>query len=211
MSVQSDSRVYVWDPFVRLFHWSLVVAFTISYLTGEGPLGLHVWSGYAIAGLLVARLIWGFIGSKRARFADFVYRPRAIIGYLRDLVTFRSKRYLGHSPAGGAMVMTLLIVLAITGISGILTYGVNLGEGPAAALYQPAVELSAGTTPPATMHSEEHEHQRSPLGQSLHGIHEFAANLALAVIIVHVSAILLVSALYRENLVRAMLTGFKRA
>ena len=68
------SQVYIWDTFVRLFHWTLVVSFTVAYLTEDDPLTVHVWAGYVVGALIVARIVWGFVGSSRARFSDFLYK-----------------------------------------------------------------------------------------------------------------------------------------
>ena len=87
--------VKVWDLFVRLFHWTVAVGFFIAYVS-EDLLTLHVWAGYVIGGFLVLRVLWGFIGPRHARFTDFVYRPAKVMTYLRDLIGFRAKRYLGH-------------------------------------------------------------------------------------------------------------------
>lgn len=122
MAAPTDASptVRVWDPLVRLFHWSLVAAFVIAWATGEELQSLHEVAGYAIVGLLVIRILWGFVGTTHARFSDFVYRPSTTIGYLIDTVRLRAKRYLGHNPAGGAMVLALLVMLAMVCGTGIM-------------------------------------------------------------------------------------------
>ncbi len=117
---EARSTVRVWDPIVRLFHWSLVIAFTVAWLTGDELKRIHEWAGYVIVGLLAVRMIWGFAGTPYARFANFLYRPSTVMSFLLDTARFRAKRYLGHNPAGGAMVMALLMMLAATTTTGIL-------------------------------------------------------------------------------------------
>ncbi len=112
------ATVRVWDPFVRLFHWSLVACFVIAYATGDEIERVHVAAGYAIAGLLAARIVWGFVGPGYAQFSNFVRPPREVLVYLRDVVMLRAPRYIGHNPAGGAMIVTLLIALAGTCATG---------------------------------------------------------------------------------------------
>ncbi len=112
------ATVKVWDLFVRLFHWSLVLLFAIAYLTGDEVQRVHIVAGYAIAGLLVLRIVWGFIGPRHARFDDFVHSPGAVFAYLRDVLFLRARRYIGHNPAGGLMIVALLVMLAATCISG---------------------------------------------------------------------------------------------
>ena len=112
------ATVRVWDPLVRVLHWSLVAAFAVAWLTGDEIERLHEATGYVIIALLGVRIIWGFVGTAYARFADFVYRPSRVVGYLADTARLRAKRYLGHNPAGGAMVLALLLVLAATAGSG---------------------------------------------------------------------------------------------
>lgn len=113
------ATVPVWDPLVRVFHWGLAAAFAVAWLTGEELERLHEATGYVIIVLLGVRIVWGFVGSAHARFADFVYRPSRVVGYLADTARLRAKRYLGHNPAGGAMVVALLLVLAGTAGSGL--------------------------------------------------------------------------------------------
>lgn len=180
-------EVYVWDPFVRLFHWTLVVAFTVAYvLTDEDVLKIHVWSGYVVGALVVARVIWGFVGPEHARFTDFVYAPGASLRYVRDLILFKAERHLGHSPGGGAMVVTLLVFLAATVITGLLVYGGDQQAGPLAGMFT------------------------KEFGKSFEGVHELIANITLALVLAHISAVILASFVFRENLPRAMFTGYKR-
>jgi cytochrome b len=180
-----SAEVRVWDPFVRVFHWTLVVAFTVAYLMEE-PLIVHVWAGYVVGGLLLARVVWGFIGPTHARFADFVYRPSTAFSYVRELLLSRGARYLGHSPGGGYMVLLLLVFLAATVVTGLVVYGGEEQAGPLAGLFTEAT------------------------GESVEDWHEVLANITLALIFVHVAAVVLASFAHRENLVRAMVSGRKR-
>ena len=87
------------------------LGFFIAYFTEDEVLSLHVWAGYAVGILVVLRVVWGFVGPKHARFTDFLFGPGEVIAYLVDLIRFRAKRYLGHSPAGGAMAIALWLGL----------------------------------------------------------------------------------------------------
>lgn len=114
------ATIKVWDLFIRVFHWSLVALFATAYLTGDEIERVHIAAGYAIAGLLVLRIVWGFIGPPHARFANFVRSPRAAVGYLRAAVRLQPRRYIGHNPAGALMVVTLISMLAMTCVTGYL-------------------------------------------------------------------------------------------
>jgi cytochrome b len=114
----ADTTVQVWDPVVRVFHWSLVTLFVIAWISGDEVQQLHEAAGYAIAGLIAVRMAWGIVGSTHARFSDFVYRPSVVVSHLVATVLFRSKRYLGHNPAGGAMVIALLTMVSLICASG---------------------------------------------------------------------------------------------
>lgn len=118
-----DSRpaeVRVWDPLVRLFHWSLVAGFAIAWLTGDEIKSLHNAVGYVVLGLVAFRLIWGLVGTRHARFSDFVRRPAVILEFLKDMLRGRAKRYIGHNPAGGAMIVALLATVGVISATGIL-------------------------------------------------------------------------------------------
>ena len=112
VSAATQTRyVPVWDAMVRFGHWALVAAFAVAYFSAEeegGVRPLHVWCGYAVGVLVVLRVVWGFVGPQHARFTDFICGPAVAARYLIDLMAGHARRYLGHSPAGGAMVIALL-------------------------------------------------------------------------------------------------------
>jgi cytochrome b len=110
-------RVKVWDIAVRLFHWSLVMSVTATYLLSEQR-SLHRKLGYVVLGLIAFRLIWGLIGTHHARFANFIPGPRRLLSYLRDIALDREARHLGHNPAGAAMIVALLVTLTAIGATG---------------------------------------------------------------------------------------------
>jgi cytochrome b len=201
-------QVHVWDAFVRAFHWSLVAAFAVAFLTEDELLGLHVWAGYLVAALIVARVIWGFVGPRHARFADFICPPAAAAAYLRDLLAMRAPRHLGHSPAGGA----LLVALALTVASGLVAYGAGDKAGPLGFLFAEAAPAAPALVPAA--HADEREDRRekakSPLAEAAGEVHEFFANLTLTFVVLHVLGVALASFVHGENLTRAMITGWKR-
>jgi cytochrome b len=187
MSAADQKQVYVWDPFVRIFHWALVVAFTVTFLTEEDMLSLHVWAGYVVGILVIARVLWGFVGPPRARFSDFVYRPVATFSYISDLISFRSVRYLGHSPGGGAMIILLLVLLAATVLTGTIVYGGEHQGGPLAGILT------------------------SQRAEALEDVHNILAYVTLAFVLAHIAAVVIASFAHRENLVRSMFTGYKRS
>lgn len=108
----------VWDPMVRIFHWSLVVFYTLAWISAEAWDGFHEAVGYIAAGLIAFRLIWGIIGSRYARFSQFVKGPAAVKSYLKSMLRGRENRYLGHNPAGAAMIIVLLIAIGGTAWTG---------------------------------------------------------------------------------------------
>jgi len=199
-----ETSVKVWDPLIRIGHWVLVVAFATTYLTEGEPEWLHSWAGYAIATVVALRILWGLAGPRRARFSEFVTGPGRVLRYLRDLVAGRVERHLGHSPAGGAMTVALLVALGVTAMSGMATLAAEEGRGPLAGIVaQGAQEYRA---------EQEGEHEGEHEGEAIwEEIHEIAANLTLVLILLHLGGVVLASHAHRENLARAMVTGRKRA
>jgi cytochrome b len=121
-SASTGPTVRVWDLFVRIFHWSLVALFIVAFVTGDNIERVHIAVGYTIAGLIAARTVWGFIGSRHARFSDFVRPPAETLHYMRQAVRGRAPRYIGHNPAGGLMTLALLgMIIAISGTGFMMT------------------------------------------------------------------------------------------
>lgn len=118
--VGNQSQHYVWDSFLRFFHWALVAAFAIAYFVID-PTSVHVGAGVVVGTLVAARVMWGFIGPVHARFADFVYPPTTVFHYVRDLLRLREHdRYVGHSPGGGYVILAMLGLLAATVLTGLI-------------------------------------------------------------------------------------------
>ncbi|MGH8120221.1 MAG: cytochrome b/b6 domain-containing protein, partial [Gammaproteobacteria bacterium] len=95
--MNDNKTVQVWDIWIRLFHWSLVAMFIVAYFTAEEENIIHIYSGYAVPGLITFRIVWGFIGTKYARFSDFIYGSKRLIQYIRGLLTGKPEHYLGHN------------------------------------------------------------------------------------------------------------------
>ncbi len=209
-TTSQSASTLVWDPLVRFGHWALVVAFAVAYFSPEekagGPGDWHVWSGYVVGGLVVLRVLWGFVGPRHARFSDFVCGPVKALAYLRDLLMWRQvHRYLGHSPAGGAMVIALLVCLAATVATGVISYG-EQGKGP----------LAAAPVTDVNTNSSQAGHRARPEagGEQAESViaewHDLLADITVALVIAHILGVAAASIVHRENLVLAMINGRKR-
>ncbi len=214
--------VKAWDPLVRACHWSLVAAFFVAYFTDDDLMTLHAWAGYLVGLIVVLRVLWGLVGPKYARFSDFIFGPWKVWGYLVDLVNFRAERYIGHTPAGGAMTVALLMGLAATVWSGLETYAVEENAGPlASSRVVGSAQAKALPSAPTLLASSEDEHEEGEESEREHNdgegdefwedVHEILANLMLTLVIIHISSVGFTSVVHRENLARAMITGKKRA
>ncbi len=214
MNQPKSDWVRVWDPIVRLGHWTLVAGFFVAYFTEEDFLTLHVWAGYVVGAVVLFRLLWGFVGTRHARFRDFVFRPAVIARYLQGLRRGEVEHYLGHNPAGGAMILLLLACVSLTVYTGLEVYAVKNHAGPLASL-QANAGVSALPLPYATTWAEEGDDagERGFAKNDEDGfweaMHETFANLTLMLVILHVTGAVVSSYLHRENLVKAMITGNK--
>jgi cytochrome b len=206
---QTDARtvgkVRVWDPAVRVFHWGLVGAFATAWLTADQLQPVHEIAGYTIAALVAFRLIWGFVGSHYARFAQFLRGPGETLAYLGDMTRGKERRYLGHNPVGAAMIVALLVTLSGTAFTGWLM------EEPARVAMLP--DMPAIVAPVwADGDGDKREYgERGEIEGPLKEVHETLANLMLLLVALHVGGVALASFRHHENLARAMVTGDKRA
>ena len=196
-------RIKIWDLFVRIFHWTLVVAFAVAYVTEDETMALHVWAGYLVGGLVLMRILWGFIGPKHARFSDFVCGPAQAWRYLVELIRGRAERHIGHSPAGGAMALMLMAACLATVWTGMELYAAEEGKGPLA--------WEAPVIAQALADEDEREGREDGDDGVWEEFHEVLAHLSFLLVLLHVGGVILASIMHRENLVRAMVTGWKRA
>ncbi len=120
MSTTPDhaAPVRVWDPFVRVFHWSLVACVLLNGFVleeGEDP---HRWAGYAASALVGLRLLWGVVGSRHARFADWFPTPARLRAHVGALVRGESPHHDGHNPLGAVMMLALMALVLALGLTG---------------------------------------------------------------------------------------------
>lgn len=181
----------VWDLPTRLFHWLLAVLVAISIYTGNvgglDEMRIHMLSGYAILSLILARVIWGVVGSRHSRFASFLAGPATVLRYAADLVRGRHTPTLGHNPMGALSVVALLAVLAVQAGTGLFANDDIFTEGPLADV--------AGKA----------------LSNTLTSIHHTASTVLYFLIGLHLAAVLGYLTIWKENLITPMLNGRKSA
>jgi cytochrome b len=182
-------RVKVWDAFVRIFHWSAVALVLLLVLTAHfGMQEVHMALGVDLLALVAARLAWGVIGTTHARFARFVFAPKTSLRYLADVLRGRPQRHLGHNPAGGWMVIALLVVLGVALVTGLLLQATLEFEGPLAEQLLPASDAFVDW---------------------VREVHRGSVHALYGLVPVHVIGVLLASAQHRENLIWSMMSGYK--
>ncbi len=181
------TKVRIWDLPTRVFHWSFATSCIVAWITGDDAryTDIHLYVGYLAFALLLFRLVWGVIGGRYSRFSQFISGPRKLIGHLRHMADHHYNHGPGHNPAGAiAVILMLLLVLALS-VSGFVVLGGEEGFGPLAGLF--TIEQ----------------------GDKIHGWHKWLAWVWLGVIVLHLAGVALMSALQRENLVLAMVSGNK--
>jgi cytochrome b len=186
---QPDAQTRVWDLPTRLFHWVLVVLIVLLYATGEyGLLDMvwHFWLGYAVLALLIFRVLWGIFGSQTSRFGDFVRGPLAVTAYVRSLFSTNKKASIGHNPLGGWSVLALLVCVLVQAVTGLFATDEIDTDGPLVA------RVSMYTVKLMTR------------------VHHWNENVLLALVGVHVVAVLLYLLLRHENLIAPMISGRRR-
>jgi cytochrome b len=170
----NSRRILVWDAPTRVFHWLMVLSFFGAYLSAESERWrlIHVTLGYTMAALVGFRVVWGLLGTRYARFAEFVRSPAAALRYLTGLARGRPQHYVGHNPAGAFAIIAMLLLACAVTVTGWAAYN-DIG------------------------------------GDWFEELHEGTANMMLALVGIHVLAVVISSWLHHENLVRAMISGYK--
>lgn len=180
--------VPVWDGFVRCFHWSLVLLFVVSVVTGKvggNAIQWHMWSGYAILALVIFRIIWGFVGGEYARYASFLSGPVRALKFAKGLLGKAHEHVIGHNPVGGWMVLVLLLLLAAQGGLGLFSNDEIATTGPLARYVSDETSIT------------------------LMSRHRVLGDLLLILVGVHIVAVLFHLIIKKENLIRAMFHGNK--
>jgi cytochrome b len=168
--------IRVWDPFVRIFHWAFALSFAVAWISAEGFERVHEAAGYAAGALALARIAWGFLGPGYARFTAFVRSPDAVAAYLKAMAEGAEARFIGHNPAGGAMIIALLVAMTATAATGWLL----------------TTDWFWGSI-------------------AMKRVHSALAHGLLLLVLAHLAGVALASFRHRENLVRSMVFGDKRA
>lgn len=187
----NESQVYVWDRFIRFYHWGQALLFVFLYLSATYEYDdVHFMLAYLLALLLIARMIWGFSSSGYGRFSSFFFSPAETFAYFRSMFSGHSKRYIGHNPAGAWSIylfLTLLTTMVVTGFV-MLTWGEY--EGP---LWFVGIDFADSTA------------------HTCRWLHETSTDLLLILVALHLGGVVFSSLRHHENLIAAMWHGRKRA
>ena len=217
--MKNKQFIKAWDIAIRVFHWALVVCFAIAFISSEDSRKLHVVFGYSVLFLVFFRILYGFVGTKYARFSDFLYAPAQIADYLKGLLIGRPKHYIGHNPAGGFMIVILLLSLLSLTLTGLKAYGVK-GHGPFAKHEILFMTNAFADSDDKENHDEQesrkwrsqknHRTEKNEKDEFWEEVHETIAYLTLFIVSIHIMGGVVSSLVHRENLIKAMITGRKQ-
>lgn len=173
--MSNKQSILVWDIPTRVFHWLLVICFAGAWLTSESERlqMIHYAFGYSACALVIFRVVWGFIGTRYARFTQFLRGPAEMMSHAKGLLSSNSHNTVGHNPVGGIVMVGLMLLILLIGLTGYFSVKEFLGD---------------------------------LIGEA----HEAIASLALAIVVIHIAAAIIMSLLQKENLVRSMVTGKKQ-
>lgn len=202
MALQSATKLATpWDPVVRITHWAVALGVVVNGLLVKPGGTVHVWVGWALVGVLLVRVLWGFVGPARARFASFPPDPRATLSHLADLLRGRVREYPSHNPAGAMMAYALWLLLAVTLVTGlVMTRGaspVTIAEDKAA--------VAAGDWSALARAGDADDDADDAMAEVMEEVHEVAANLILVLALLHVAGVIVEGRALRRNLVRPMI------
>lgn len=196
----------LWDPVIRLSHWTIAVIVLLNAVLTRGGSPLHVWAGWAGMAILGLRLLWGLIGPAEARFSAFPPNPLAALRHLGQLLQGRPDHYRSHNPAGALMVYALWGLLALTIATGLVMTG---GRTPMqASADQAAVESGDWAALVKDGESGEDEGDNG-FKEAAEDMHEVAANLILVLALLHVAGVFVEGRAMGRNLLRPMVLGDK--
>lgn len=175
----------IWDPYLRIFKWSFASLFVVAYVSAGENDAVHFFAGFTLAGLVLFRLVWGFVGSPYARWSNFLRGPTEVLRYLQQILRRQPRHFWGHNPAGGWMILLLLLLVAATVFTGMSMLAVD-DIGPLAQTF-------ASDLPKSQMAD----------------LHTFLADATLVMVVIHVLGVIVSSWIHGENLVLAMIRGSK--
>ncbi len=216
-----NNQIPVWDLFIRIFHWSLVLLISIAYATADEMEALHRYIGYSVFGLIISRFIWGFIGTKHALFSDFICSPLKGMTYIKELISGKPKYYTGHNPAAAWMIIFFLMCSMVVCFSGYMAHT------------NKEAKYSSGFNASSFLITNAYadDHKREAYGHKNnqhdgHGkrerekgkrdgfwceLHEASAQAMIFLIVMHIIGVAISSWLHNENLTKSMITGVKIA
>lgn len=182
----------VWDPLVRLTHWTIALAVVLNGFLIEGDALAHIWIGYVSLGLLALRLLWGLVGTENARFSSFPISISGASRHVGGLIRGEHSAHQSHNPLGALMVYALWGMLLMVSVTGVMLESEPFPEY--------VNEFSE-------QYESEEEKDEASSEELIEELHEASANILLLLATLHVGGVILESRLSGRNLVRAMISG----